>query len=80
MSLEEIEKIFHPFYRGAHGRRFPQGMGLGLSIAREFTKAHGGELTVESNPGSGSCFTVWLPAQPAVLKVAINSQKRSDKA
>jgi two-component system sensor histidine kinase BaeS len=57
------EAMFEPFVRGGQGKRFPQGMGLGLSIARELTEAHGGWLTLESQLGSGSKFTVWLPLQ-----------------
>ena len=58
------EKMFEPFVRGGQGRRFPQGMGLGLSIARELAEAHGGRLELESEAGLGSSFTVWLPLQP----------------
>ena len=58
------EKMFEPFVRGGQGRRFPQGMGLGLSIARELVDAHGGKLELESEAGLGSQFTVWLPLQP----------------
>ncbi len=58
---EEQEKIFQPFYRGRQTVRFPQGMGLGLTIARDLVAAHGGELELESTPGGGSCFTIWLP-------------------
>jgi two-component system sensor histidine kinase BaeS len=58
------EKMFEPFVRGGAGRRFPQGMGLGLSIARELVEAHGGRLELESDAGLGSKFTVWLPLQP----------------
>jgi signal transduction histidine kinase len=61
ISPEEQEKIFIPFYRGSPGRRIKQGMGLGLSIAKDLVAAHGGQITVESSPGSGSRFTVWLP-------------------
>ena len=61
ISTEELEKIFTPFYRGAQGGRIAQGMGLGLSIARELVAAHEGRLEVESQPGLGSQFTVWLP-------------------
>lgn len=58
---EEQERIFDPFYRGPSGRRFPQGMGLGLSIARDSITAHGGHIDVESEVGRGSTFTLWLP-------------------
>jgi signal transduction histidine kinase len=56
--------MFEPFVRGGQGRRFPQGMGLGLSIARELAEAHGGKLELKSEAGLGSSFTVWLPLQP----------------
>lgn len=58
---EEQSRVFEPFYRGTTGRRFPQGMGLGLSIARDLLTAHGGHIDVESTPGAGSTFTLWLP-------------------
>ncbi|HOT92482.1 MAG TPA: HAMP domain-containing sensor histidine kinase [Anaerolineae bacterium] len=58
---EEQARIFEPFYRGPSSRRFPQGMGLGLSIARDLVVAHGGRIEVESTPGVGSAFTLWLP-------------------
>lgn len=56
---EDMETIFHPFERGgmAHARAIP-GTGLGLTITRLLTKAMGGDLTVTSTPGEGSCFTV----------------------
>lgn len=58
---DEQEMIFAPFYRGNQGRKIKQGMGLGLTIARDLVQAHGGRITLESTPGKGSCFTVWLP-------------------
>ena len=57
----ELEKVFLPFYRGETGRRIKQGMGLGLTIARQLVTAHGGELSLESVAGKGSAFTVRLP-------------------
>jgi len=56
----EQARIFEPFYRSQREKRFPQGMGLGLSIARDLGMAHEGKLMVESGPGQGSRFSVWL--------------------
>jgi signal transduction histidine kinase len=61
IPIDEHEKIFQPFYRGAHGRRIVQGMGLGLSIARDIVAAHGGKIELQSNPGAGSCFIMQIP-------------------
>jgi len=59
----EQQLVFEPFYRGNQGRKIKQGMGLGLSIARDILHAHGGEIELESEPGKGSIFTIWLPKQ-----------------
>jgi signal transduction histidine kinase len=68
---DELLKVFEPFYRGNQGRRFKQGMGLGLSIARDLIEAHGGKISLESEPGVGSLFTIHIPlqdvAQPATV-------------
>jgi signal transduction histidine kinase len=61
ISAEEQARIFAPFYRSQPGRRFPQGMGLGLNIAYILVAAHGGKLELDSVPGQGSHFTVRLP-------------------
>ncbi|OGC76667.1 MAG: hypothetical protein A2Z27_04860 [candidate division Zixibacteria bacterium RBG_16_50_21] len=61
ISGEELDKIFVPFYRSPHERRIAQGMGLGLSIAHDLVDAHEGRLEVQSQPGLGSQFTIWLP-------------------
>ncbi len=60
---DEKEKIFQPFYRGSQGRRIVEGMGLGLSIARDIITAHGGEIKVDSTPGTGSRFTLQVPVE-----------------
>jgi PAS domain S-box-containing protein len=54
--------IFDRFYRArdSHSKAFP-GLGMGLYIAHEIVKRHGGEITVESEEGKGSTFVVSLP-------------------
>jgi len=61
ITPEERQKIFEPLYRGSRARRFPQGMGLGLSIAVDIVRLHGGDLLVSSEVDRGSRFTVYLP-------------------
>jgi len=58
---DEFDRIFTPFYRSPRQKRIAQGMGLGLSIARDLVDAHNGQLEVQSQPGVGSQFTIWLP-------------------
>lgn len=61
ITAEAQAQVFTPFYRGQWNRRFPQGLGLGLSIARDLVLAHGGTLDLASEVGQGSTFTIWLP-------------------
>lgn len=57
----DLSKVFDRFYRVDPSRdRVSGGTGLGLAIAREFIRAHGGDLTVTSSFSEGSCFMVWL--------------------
>ena len=58
MTAEIREKLFIPFY-STKGEG--KGTGLGLAMVASIVKAHGGRITVESEPGHGSLFTVWLP-------------------
>ncbi|HEY6169467.1 MAG TPA: ATP-binding protein [Verrucomicrobiae bacterium] len=60
------EKIFERFFRADASRnRQTDGIGLGLSLAREIVRAHGGELVLESSTESLTTFTITLPANPA---------------
>jgi len=61
---KDLDRIFEPFFTtrpAGEGR----GAGLGLAISRAIIAAHGGNLTVKSEVGKGSTFTVELPAAPA---------------
>jgi two-component system, OmpR family, sensor kinase len=61
IAPEDLPRIFDRFYRAPTARGRP-GTGLGLPIARWLAEQHHGKLTVDSVPGRGSRFTVWLPA------------------
>jgi signal transduction histidine kinase len=62
IAPEEIPRLFDRYYQTGRARSGQRGLGLGLYIARGLVEAHGGRLTVESKPGIGSIFRIWLPA------------------
>ncbi|MCZ6835045.1 MAG: ATP-binding protein, partial [Planctomycetota bacterium] len=64
MTPEELEVIFDPFKQTTGGKE-SGGTGLGLAISHRISEALGGTLTVESEQGVGSCFTVTIPLEEA---------------
>jgi signal transduction histidine kinase len=62
IPLVEQKEIFRKFVRGAASKTASiRGTGVGLAMARQIVTAHGGDISVESQPGEGSVFTVLLP-------------------
>ena len=62
MTEEQRERVFERFYRADPSRaRTRGGAGLGLAIVSAVTKAHGGNVSVSSEPGRGSAFEITLP-------------------
>ncbi len=62
IASDDLPHVFERFFR-ADRARHTTGSGLGLSIAKWIAEAHGGQVVAESSPGSGSMFTVSLPAR-----------------
>jgi signal transduction histidine kinase len=61
IAPEHIEHLFKRFYRVPDKAAAIRGTGLGLFICRQIIGAHGGQITVESTPGEGTFFHIWLP-------------------
>jgi signal transduction histidine kinase len=71
IPAEQLERIFEPFVQVDRHRVHDsqQGVGLGLAISRDLARGMGGDLTVESEEGRGSTFTVLLrPSSPDQLR------------
>lgn len=61
IPTEEIPRLFERFRQVSRKKMEQQGVGLGLAIAQELIRLHDGEITVKSNLGAGSTFTIRLP-------------------
>ena len=80
---EHITRIFEPFYttRGVlHGGKHTDATGLGLSVVDGIVRAHGGRVTVRSEVGKGTCFTVRIPrdrqdARPQIRTLIVDDEQ-----
>jgi signal transduction histidine kinase/ligand-binding sensor domain-containing protein/DNA-binding response OmpR family regulator len=87
IPAEKKERIFERFFQytaNVPENMANQGSGIGLAITREFVRLHGGSISVDSEPGKGSCFTVSLPVSPIAATprqpVPINGHAAPEKA
>jgi two-component system NtrC family sensor kinase len=65
MDERQLEQIFNPFYST---KDQGEGTGLGLSVSYGIIRRYGGNITVSSEPGKGSCFSLWLLDEPQMVE------------
>jgi two-component system phosphate regulon sensor histidine kinase PhoR len=64
IEKKHLSRLFERFYRVDKARsRQLGGTGLGLAIVKHIAQAHGGHVNVESTPGKGSTFSIYLPGR-----------------
>jgi signal transduction histidine kinase len=68
IPADELGHVFDEFFRASNAKnREKDGTGLGLSIVKQIADRHGGELSVQSEEGQGTTFTVTLPKNGAAV-------------
>jgi len=76
IAPEQTRALFAPFMQVANAvTRSAEGTGLGLVMVHRLAQLHGGTVAVTSEPGKGSCFTVWLP-----LREGMQSERAASEA
>jgi signal transduction histidine kinase len=63
----DVPRVWDRLFRGDESRS-ERGLGLGLSLVKAIVEAHGGRVAVESEPGQGARFEVWLPTAPPEVR------------
>ncbi|MFK8182505.1 MAG: ammonium transporter [Phormidesmis sp.] len=75
IALDEISQLFVPFEQTATGRALQQGSGLGLPISQQYARLMGGDISVSSRVGSGSCFELLIPISQDDVTADINARQ-----
>ncbi len=65
IAAKDLDKVFDPFFTT---KEIGKGTGLGWSTVLGIVKSHHGQITVESKPGEGTIFKVFLPASPVAAE------------
>lgn len=77
ISAKEVSQLFRRFEQTETGKKLQTGSGLGLAISREYARLMGGDLTVRSEPDSGSRFTLWVPLRQVRQRCEISPDHSS---
>jgi signal transduction histidine kinase/ligand-binding sensor domain-containing protein/DNA-binding response OmpR family regulator len=80
IPADKIDKIFSRFFQVDTTGSVEKGTGIGLSLVSEFVKLHGGEITVRSTIGEGSCFRVRLPVINSGIPFKSEDQQEEDRS
>ena len=72
IEADQLERIFDRFHRATEDERVAEtvGTGLGLALARDIARLHGGSITVESEPNVGSTFRFSIPLTSSLARAA----------
>lgn len=70
MTQETVKQIFQPYYTTKK-----EGKGLGLAIVKEIIDKHAGKIDVDSTPGKGTTFSIYLPTRNTAVKKTENNEK-----
>ena len=73
IAPEVVERLFEPFFTT---KDFATGSGLGLAVCEGIVSAHHGAIDVETTPGEGACFRVWLPVSDIAAPTAVHGVDR----
>lgn len=60
MNADDMQHLFSPFYRGSN-KDYARGNGIGMMLTQKIIHTHKGEITVNSQPGEGTVYTVEIP-------------------